>query len=84
MGAPGMGVELEEGDQRLVSRFGARGLAHMHGATISALHGDGDSVLGGQRLTQCAPAVVDAMALSTRMFSDSTAYVTDLCATGWI
>ena len=45
MGAPGMGVELEEGEQRLVSRFGARGLAHMHGATISALHGDGDPVL---------------------------------------
>ena len=63
MGAPGMGVDLEEGEQRLVSRFGARGLAHMHGATISALHGDGDPVLSGQRLTPCAPAVVDAMAL---------------------
>ena len=67
MGAPGMGVKLEEGDQRLVSRcrarFGARGLAHMHGAPIWALHGDGDPVLSGQRLTQYAPAVVDAMAL---------------------
>ena len=63
MGAPGMGVELEESDQRLVSRLGARGLAHMHGATISALHGDGDAVLSGQGLTQCAPAVVDAVTL---------------------
>ena len=63
MGAPRMGVELEVGGQRLVSRFGARGLADMHGATISALHGDGNPVLSGQGLTQCAPTVVDAVTL---------------------
>ena len=63
MGAPGIGVELEDGAQRLMPRLGARGLAYMHGVTIAALHGDGDPALSGQRVTQRVPAVVDAVGL---------------------
>ena len=60
MGATGIGVELEDGAQRLMPRLGARGLARMHGPAITALHGDGDPTLRGQRLTQRVPS-------STRM-----------------
>ena len=41
MGTAGVGVELEVGAQRLMPRLGAGGLAHMHGAAIAALQGDG-------------------------------------------
>ena len=37
MGAAGVGFELEEGAQRLMAWLGARGLAHMHDTTVSAL-----------------------------------------------
>ena len=63
MGAPGIGVELEEGAQRLMAGLGARGLAHMHGAAIAALQGDGDPALSGHGLAQRVPAVVDAVRL---------------------
>ena len=63
MGATAIGVELEDGGERLMPRLGARGLAHMHSATIAALHGGGDAALRGQRLTQRVPAVVDAVGL---------------------
>ena len=63
MGTAGVGVELEDGAQRLMPRLGARGLAHMHGPAITALHGDGDPALRGQRLTPRVPAVVDAVGL---------------------
>ena len=53
MGAAGIGIELEEGAQRLMPRLGARGLAHMHDSTIAAL-----SVHG---LAQRIPAVVDTL-----------------------
>ena len=45
MGSPGVGVELEDGAQRLMPWLGARGLAHMHSATVAPLHGDGDPSL---------------------------------------
>ena len=34
MGAPGVGVEFEDGAERLMARLGTRGLAHMHGPAI--------------------------------------------------
>jgi hypothetical protein len=63
MGAAGIGVELEDGAQCLMPRLGARGLAHMHGVTVTALQGDGDPALRGQRLAQRVPAVVDTLRL---------------------
>ena len=63
MGAPGVGVELEQAAQRLMAGLGARGLAHMHAAAVASLQGHGHPVLGGQRLAQRVPAVVDAVLL---------------------
>ena len=63
MGLPGVGVELEDGAQRLMPRLGTRGIAHMHGAAVAPLHGDGDTALDGQGLAQRVPAVVDALGL---------------------
>ena len=40
MGAAGIGVELEDGVQRLMPGLGSGGPAHMHGPSIAALHRD--------------------------------------------
>ncbi len=46
-----------------MSGLGPRGLAHVRGSAITALHGHGDPALRGQRLTQRVPSVIDALGL---------------------
>ena len=56
MRAARVGREAQDGGDFVEMRIGARGLARMHGAPVTALHGGYYALLRGHRLAQPLPA----------------------------